>query len=292
MQGLVSDDEFPAARPTKRRGRPPGPTKAMLERYDTVTAIVNETAPTSVRHTYYTAITRGIIPKDTGGSRSNYNKIQRAVLELRRSGQIPYSHIVDSTRWMRKPSSWSNIEHYLYNVQRSYRRDLWAHQDIDLEVWCESESIAGVLSAVTARWDVPLFPCHGYSSETFAWGAAQNWLGDDRDPVVLYVGDLDRHGKQIEVDLRNKLEGFYGSEVDWTRVGITEDQIKRHDLGGLATTDGHWEAEALPPDIMRADLAGAIESYVSPVALQAHEVAEGSEREIWAEIMETARGAL
>lgn len=276
-----------AARPIKRVRA----TNAEMERRrQAVIGMVEESAPTSVRHVYYQAITQHLIAKDTGGSRSNYNKIQRAILQLRRSGDIDYGNIVDSTRWRRKPSSWSNLERYIDSVQRSYRRDLWASQDTLLEVWCESESIAGVLVDVTAKWDVPLLPCHGYSSETFAWGAAENWLGDDRDPVVLYVGDLDRHGKQIEADLRRKLEGFYGSEVDWTRVGITEEQIEANNLGELATTKGHWEAEAVPPDIMRTDLEFEIESYVPAAALQAHQVAEKSERDLMRSIMDTARG--
>jgi len=284
----LSTQEGYAARPIRRQR---ATNEEMERRRQAIIEMVEETAPTSVRHVYYQAITRGLIAKDSGGSRSNYNKVQRAVLELRRSGDINYSEIVDSTRWMRKSSSWSSVERYLDSVRRSYRRDLWADQDILLEVWCESESIAGVLTDVTARWDVPLFPCHGYSSETFAWGAAENWLGDDRDPNVLYVGDLDKHGKQIEADLRNKLEGFYGSEIAWTRVGITMEQIEEHGLQGLATKPGHWEAEALPPELMRSDLELEIESYVSDGALAVHEAAEQSEREILRKIVDTARGA-
>jgi hypothetical protein len=275
------------ARPIKRHRA----TNAEMEqRRQAIIDMVAETRPTSVRHVYYEAITRGLIAKDSGGSRSNYGKVQRAVLDLRRSGRIPYSHIVDSTRWMRKPSSWSSIERYLQSVRDGYRRNFWADQPIKLEVWCESESIAGVLAGVTFEWDVPLFPCHGYSSETFAWGAAENWLGDDRDPIVLYVGDLDKHGKQIEADLRNKLEGFYGYEIEWTRVGITKEQIEEHDLGALATKPGHWEAEALPPEIMRADLNLAIDAYVPDNAFAAHEVAQESEQEIVENIVDTARG--
>jgi hypothetical protein len=157
---------------------------------------------------------------------------------------------------------------------------------VNLEVWCESESIAGVLGDVTSEWDVPLYPSHGYSSETFAWGAAQSWLNDYRDPHVLYVGDLDRHGKQIESDLRSKLEGFYGSEVEWTRVGITMEQIQEHGLQDMATTTGHWEAEALPPDVMRTELRSWIESYVDPLSLKVHEAAEESERDILSKLIE------
>lgn len=283
----MNTDLLYAARPITRQRA----TQAeMEERRRVIEEIVTMSAPASVRHIYYLAVTRHLVQKDTGGSRSNYNRVQRAVLDMRRSGRIDYADIVDTTRWLRKPSSWSGVNAYLESVQRSYRRDLWARQGVRLEVWCESESIAGVLLDVTSRWDVPLLPSHGYSSETFAWGAADNWRDDDREPVVLYVGDLDLHGKQIEADLRRKLEGFYGSEIEWTRVGITEEQIENHNLGDLATKEGHWEAEALPPDIMRDELTKHIEIHVSDLELQAHLAAEKSERDILRRIVAVAQG--
>ena len=42
----------------------------------------------------------------------------------------------------------------------------------------------------------------------------------------------------------------------------------------------HWEAEALPPEIMRAALGAAIASLVDDSAVEAHEVAKKSERKI------------
>jgi hypothetical protein len=262
----------------KRRVRA---TKAgMEERYATIIGLVQEAAPTSVRHAYYAAITRHLISKDTGATkRSNYNKIQRAILRLRREGLIAYGDIVDNTRWMRKPSSWSDLDEYLADAQRGYRRDLWAGGGWRLEVWCESESIAGVLNDVTYTWDVPLLPCKGYSSETFAYNAASHWRADDRSPAVLYVGDLDLHGKQIEADLRRKLEGFYGEPVEWTRVGITLEQVEQYGLEDLATKAGHWEAEALPPDVMRIELEAEIERFVDDDALDVHKAVEEAERE-------------
>lgn len=170
----------------------------MSERYRTIEAIVAATAPSSVRHIYYAAIVRRLIGKDTKATkRSNYGKIQRAVLRMRRDGHIDYRDIVDNTRWMRKPRSWSDLDAALRDWQSEYRRDMWASEGVLLEVWCESESLAGVLNEITTEWDIPLLPIHGYTSESFAWGAVDSWLADDRPPVVLYVGDWDTHGRRM-----------------------------------------------------------------------------------------------
>jgi hypothetical protein len=265
------------------------PTNVEMEqRYATIIDIVEESAPTSVRHAYYAAIARGLVEKDTAATkRMNYGIVQRAILNLRRAGDIPYEDIVDSTRWMLKRASYFDIQQAAKHWAQTYRRDHWLRGDVNVEVWCESQSIAGVLQEITADKGVALFPTKGYSSETFAYGAAMNWRDGLRDPVVLYVGDLDLHGKQIEKDLRTKLEGFYGESVIWSRVGLTEDQVARHHLEGFATKSGHWEAEALPPDLMREYLVDAIDAWWDAERFASSLAAEESEREIaksWAEI--------
>lgn len=268
-------------------------TKAGMEtRRETVVQLVEASASTSVRHVYYQAIGVHLVEKDTKKSRRNYNKIQRTILDLRRSGRIPYEAIVDSTRYMLKRESYFDVEDALNVWSQNYRRDHWMRGDVLLEVWCESQSIAGVLSDVTDKWGLPLFPCKGYSSETFAYEAAANWRIDERDPVILYVGDLDLHGKQIEQDLRRKLEAFYGRSVVWVRVGLTEVQVKRHGLEGLATAPGHWEAEVLPADVMRNYLGVAIEDHWDAERFAPSLAAEESEREILASIIATKGGGV
>jgi hypothetical protein len=51
----------------------------------------------TVRQLYYQAEVRGApgIDKTEGG----YNKVQRQVLALRRTGRLPYTDIADLTRW-------------------------------------------------------------------------------------------------------------------------------------------------------------------------------------------------
>jgi hypothetical protein len=42
-----------------------------------------------------------------------------------------------------------------------------------VEVWCEKDTIASILSQVTAQFDVPLMVARGFSSITFIYGAAE-----------------------------------------------------------------------------------------------------------------------
>lgn len=293
----------------------------MAARYESISDIVLEEAPTSIRHAYYAAVVQGLVPKTEAG----YAKVQRAILKLRRNGSLPYSTVVDNTRWMRKPMSYDSTEEALRETAAVYRRALWSQSPWRLEVWAESDSIAGVIAEVTERWDVPLMVTRGQSSETFAYNAADAWADTpDRIPFVLYIGDLDPAGVEIEEALQSKLFRFYrdlaghngvftwpGTRrridgghrsygIPWLRVGITIDQIEDEDLGiyETGTTPKKafeypfaWEAEALPPSYLREELGGWIEEFVDEDALVALEMAEASEREVLTRIAETLSGA-
>ena len=126
----------------------------MAARHDALFEIVRAAQPTGIRFTYYTATTRGIVPK----TKTGYRKVQRAILQMRREERIPWDWIVDTNRWMRKPSTWGSIEEVLTSAAAGYRRALWRDSIAAVEVWCESESVAGVLYPVTSKWDVPLYP--------------------------------------------------------------------------------------------------------------------------------------
>lgn len=67
--------------------------------------------PVTVRQLYYQAEISGVpeIDKTEGG----YNKVQRQVLALRQVRRLPYRHIADLTRWMRKPRTYNSVEQAL-----------------------------------------------------------------------------------------------------------------------------------------------------------------------------------
>jgi hypothetical protein len=149
-----------------------------------------ELAPVTVRGLYYQAEVNHVpgITKDE----ADYGKVQRQILELRRQGKLPYDHIADATRWMRKPRSFNGIEAALHNAASFYRKALWENTDDYIEIWCEKDALAGVIYPVTSEYDVPLMVTRGFSSETFAWTAVEARGDDERDFYVYYFGDFDR----------------------------------------------------------------------------------------------------
>src|SRR5215217_7147621 len=108
--------------------------------------------PATVRRVFYLLVPRSAIPKTEPG----YRLVQRRVLDLRRSGVLPYDWIADGSRWHIKSRSWSTAKDALSGLVSSYRRAQWQNQNVYIEVWSEKDAIAEIVSEVTDPCDVPL----------------------------------------------------------------------------------------------------------------------------------------
>jgi hypothetical protein len=272
----------------------------METRAEFLKAYADEHGPVTVRGLYYQAEVVSLpgIGKDDSG----YDKIQRQVLLLRRSGDIAYSDIADATRWMRKPKTYGGIEDALEQTARMYRKRLWDVIPTDVEIWCEKDALAGVIYPVTAKYDVPLMVTRGFSSETFCFEAVESY-DEHKTTYVYYLGDFDRAGQDAARSLEEKLRRFAddrGVEVEFEIVGITLDQIRDLDLPTrepkrLSVTDRRWshsfacELDAMPPDDLRDLVEGVINLHLPQDQLQILKVAEESERQV---ISRLVRGAI
>ncbi len=255
----------------------------MAERRRRLYELAAEHQPASVRHIFYLAVVAavvGITKNDSG-----YNKVQRMLVEMRMAGDLPFEWLVDNTRWVRRPRCHDGIADCLAETARLYRRDLWARSDETVEVWAESDSIAGVLTDVTYRWNVPLMVTKGYSSITFANNAAEAWREDGRPVTVYYIGDHDPAGLGIETKLQGYIAQWSDVQVDWERIGVTWEQVQQYDLPGTTPKKPYGyplavEAEALPPGILRELLEDAITAHVDADDLQRHLAVEAEERRL------------
>lgn len=260
------------------------------ERRVAILEIARQHQPSSVRHIYYVATTMGIVPKTDSG----YNKVQRDVLHLRRMGLLPYAWIVDSVRWRREPETYGGLADAILQTAQIYRRGLWASSPVTVEIWCESNSIAGVLNDVTEKWAVPLLPLVGFSSETFAVSSALELNARRRPAFIYYVGDHDPYGLLIEQKIRETLSEWCEVPISFERLGVTWDQVIEWDLPGTPPKKPYGypiavEAEAIPAPMIRQIVNDAIEQHVDPHELQVLQVAEAHERDQLFRIAEAVR---
>ncbi len=122
-------------------------------------ALLHDEHPMTVRQVFYRLVTLNVIDKTEAEYKST---VCRLLTDMRRNGKLPYQWIADNTRWMRKPTSYSNLEQAVQETAQFYRRRLWDDQGVYVEVWLEKDALSGVLYPITAKYDVPLMVTRGY----------------------------------------------------------------------------------------------------------------------------------
>jgi len=280
------------SRPIKRRRRTW--VEISLLRYR-MYEVLEQDHPMTVRQLFYQMVSRGIIEKTEGAYK---NIVVRLLGDMRRDGDIPFGWITDSTRWMRKPRSFSSLEDALNRTAQTYRRALWDSQPDYVEVWLEKEALAGVLYVVTAKWDVPLMVTRGYPSLTYLYEAAETIQEYGKPTYLYYFGDYDPSGLDITRSVEHGIQEF-APEINFTleRVAVTREQIEELSLPTRPTkqTDSRSknfegesvEVDAIPPHQLRELAQQCIAGHIDEAQLKTLEIAEESEREI---LMKIAKG--
>jgi len=257
--------------PGKTKYRRKATEKIKLE----ILHIFRETLPQmTVRQIYYALTVRNAVDKTQKG----YRQTCAILKNMRLEGSIPYGWIADNTRWMVKPKTYAGLESALELMQENYRRDLWLRQPENVEIWVEKDALAGVISPITRRYDVPLYVARGYGSITFIHDAAESIKQSGKLTYIYHFGDFDPSG----VDAANKIEAGlreHGADIFFKRAAITPSQIINYKLPTRETKKkdpraAKWgdvpsvELDALPADILRKLVTDCIERHVDHDALE------------------------
>lgn len=274
----------------KRRKRR---TKQEIQRLcEAMYTALEDNYPATVRWVFYCLFVQGLIAKtEYGGT------VDRLLVKMRRSGEIPYEWIVDNTRWMRKPVSFSSLDSALELTKETYRRALWRDQRVHVEIWCEKEALAGVFYEVTSQWDVGLMVAKGYSSITFLHESAEYLRRQERPCFLYHFGDFDPDGlnigKKVESTLR---EMAPDAEIHFKRLAVTKTQINRWKLPSAPLTKRDREnknfkgaekvqLDAISPNRLRKLCEDAITQHVDQTILDRTMAIEEEERSTLADMV-------
>jgi hypothetical protein len=285
-------EEFYEARQIKRARRSKAEMNAVR---DGLYSLAAEHQPLTIRQLFYRAVATGLIDK----SQAVYNNtVVRLVGMMREEGRIPFDWIIDNTRWMRKPRTYSGLQSMLRYTQQTYRRSIWDEQDTYVEIWCESDSIAGILYDVTEEFDVPLMPTGGQPSKSFIWAGSENLAARHVPCFVYYFGDYDKAGMDISKRIETDLKRYLPSRVDFSfaRVAINESQIDEYKLPTRPPKDKKSgfsetvELEAMTTQQLHTLCRDCIETHIDFDALERIRIAEEAERETLGHILESLQG--
>lgn len=219
----------------------------------------------TIRQLFYQLVSRAMIDN----TMREYKKLVALCTKAREAGEMDWSAIEDRERKVLFPSHWSNLASILHTAQHAFRVDLWANQEYHVEVMLEKNALSGVLEDTCDDLDVRLIPNKGYPSASMMYGHAKR-LYDKADnsktPVILYLGDHDPSGLDMDRDLFSRLLTYSnGVYFEFHRIALTMEQI--HEYGPppnpTKLTDSRaadyiaehgydsWELDALDPLVLR-----------------------------------------
>lgn len=245
----------------------------------------------STRQIFYQLVSGGHV----NNCQSSYDAVQRLLVTMRQSGEVPYERIVDRTRGKHQRPGWDGVKDIMQSVAEQYRRDLWTTQAVVPMIGCEKQALEGVFSEVVDEFGASLWTLRGYASESFAyeWATEIDRLSEQgKDVAIWYFGDHDPSGLGIEHDTRDKLRR-HGAQFDWERRGLLESDFDRFQLvnvpvkatdsraAGYVQQHGDRAAEldALRPDELRRRIRDAILECLDTDAWKRLQRAEQAERE-------------
>lgn len=201
----------------------------------------------TLRTIYYALVSKEIIPN----TKNAYKGLSSAFVDARKEGKIKWSWIADETRhaelgertnyWDKDDYTQAVINQTAENLKESlegstnYSIPKWHNQPYYVEVWIEKAALQATFKKYLEKWKVTLVPSRGYTSWTFLKDAADRIRekGEGKTPVIVYFGDFDPSGVDIERHIRESLNHFSGVNVEVKRICVTEDQIREYDLPAI-----------------------------------------------------------
>lgn len=227
--------------------------------------------PTSVRYLFYELEQKGILSKTlverTDGKRGRRadQDLQDAVLYLREKGIVPWDWIEDETRVLHDWECAASVADYVLDSLRYASINPWLGVRRPL-ILCESRTVVGILArTIGPQYRCPVAATNGQAHGFLVTKIAPLIVAEDLR--VLYVGDFDLAGSQIEANTREVLERHVGEEFDedrWERVALIAEQVeglKRRGVKPIGKVDKRY----LKGDPRRHQMAFEVEALTQSV---------------------------
>ena len=248
------------------------PRPATLALVDAARDVIDEAAgqgyKLTLRAVYYGLVSVNAI----ANNERSYKRLSEVLNRARWAGLLDMTAIDDLQRVVVARPAWDGPEDFATKVVPQYRRDWWRNGDTRVEVWAEKAAVASIVGPEAHDFGVHFLACRGYASLTALAEAGERWW--DRYTVVLYVGDLDPSGADMDRDIAERLEELATGGVEVRRLALTRAQVEEHDLPPNPTklTDSRaanwihgrdsWELDALPAPVLAGLVRDALADLI------------------------------
>jgi hypothetical protein len=185
--------------------------KEIVQSYDT---------GVTLRQLYYRLVSEGLMPN----RQQSYKTLSAKTAAARREGWFPA--LIDRTRDIERYDTWESPEHALDWLTKIYRRPRDEGQEWSIYIGVEKHGLTTQLMAWFANLGIPVMALGGYSSQTFVDVVANHVHGQKRKSVLLYAGDFDASGMDIDRDFIERAHIF----DETVRVALTADIVRDYNL--------------------------------------------------------------
>jgi hypothetical protein len=192
------------------------------------------TLPTSARFIFYELVAAGVIPKHATGARRADQDMVAALKDLRDAREIPWEWVVDETRALEDATGYASIAEGVGAYMNAIRLDPW--DGAAPLILTESRSLAGVLRSLVREYAAKVGPTNGQCGGFLHTDVVPHLRDGAR---VLYLGDYDLSGNQIEANTRRVLERYHS--LSWERLALTRDQVDRYSLPIITKRDKRFK---------------------------------------------------
>jgi hypothetical protein len=278
----INPDESLLSGPDSKAGRL---QRALLDRL-----AVHEregTLPTSGRFLFYELVQAGVIGKAATGKRRADQDMTDALAALREAVVIPWDWITDETRKLTLWETAKSVADYVLAQVKYASLDPWASGDEPAPlILCESRSLSGALRDTAALYCCPIGSTNGQTRGFLVTKVARTLREGQR---VLYLGDWDWCGRQIEQHSYRTLAAHNPVSVTWERLALTPEQIETYDLPVIQKPDRRYrpprsfdavETEALGQARIVAALTARLDELLPEPLADVHERERAQRREV------------
>jgi hypothetical protein len=220
----------------------------------------------TLRQLFYRLVSEQLLPN----SQTAYKGLSARTAEARRQGDFPA--LIDRGRSIHRYQSFRSAGHALNWLGRIYRLDRTKGQDVSLYVGVEKAGMVIQLQSWFGDLGIPILALGGYSSQTYVDDVAEDAYDQDRPAILLYAGDFDPSGEDIDRDFAERTDCW--DKV--VRVALTAAQVAEYRLppnpgkatdsraGSFIARHGELvqvELDALDPNNLRGLYQAAIDRY-------------------------------
>ena len=241
----------------------------------------------TLRQLYYRLVSRLLFENTV----NSYKRLSRLMVKAREEGAVPVNCLEDRSRRVlgRGDTGYRSakgfLEKRLASLKESYkdfRMPIWEDQPFNLVVSLEKDALSRLVSDEATKYRIRTFPTRGYPSFTYVRNMAsyiRNRL-KGKPTIVLYFGDHDPSGFDIERDLSERLQKYGAGDFKVRRIALTQEQITQHSLPPMPVkkSDARTpsfvanfgeetvELDALDPNVLKLLVHRSVEEHIDLVA--------------------------